>query len=381
MSETRVRCPHCSVLLNVPREFKGTKVRCSSCETGFRIPCISDDDILDLLGGGNKDDTAAGAIPAEALAEELAKQATTETHEAAKQSPPVGCPAGKEGFALMRIGKRGPVFEFPASLLTDPKFRGSMPRHCLRCGANAHLRPHLIIFAHQLLDSSVAEPEFVEAMPAINEDDSRRQPIEELLPRLPKLKKLPEPANLPMPYWICDMCSPANMIFAQGEFSSQTGGICHLQIGRLWRAEDFLVNAGGMDSPAYKMLHKVLKKHPMRPWDNLPGVVQQRLRQWYQPRSAEKFVSYTPDRTHSRTEDGMAGIIVTNGRLIYNSSLRHRESNKGEPLELSFAMESGRMRLRIAGANWEMKNIIVDKPGLEKLRRSLTKEKFQAAWY
>ena len=103
-------------------------------------------------------------------------------------------------------------------------------------------------------------------------------------------------------------------------------------------------------------------------------------RRWYGPHRGERFVSYTPDRTHSRTEDGMGGVVVSSRRMIYNSSMQHRESTKGEPLELSFARESGQLTLCIKGPTWEIKNMVVDKSGLESLRRALTKERFTAVW-
>jgi hypothetical protein len=171
------------------------------------------------------------------------------------------------------------------------------------------------------------------------------------------------------------MCSPANMIFAQGSEDR-----CRIQIARLWRAEEFLVNVRGEGTPAFEELQRRLEENPQTPWDTLPGVVQQRIRQWFKPIKKEKYIAYIPDRTRSRTEDGMVGVVVSTRRLIYNSSMRHYENEKGSPLELDFAMESGRLGLHIKGAGWEIKNMIVDKPDLENLRRSLTGEKFPAVW-
>ena len=44
-------------------------------------------------------------------------------------------------------------------------------------------------------------------------------------------------------------------------------------------------------------------------------------------------------------------------------------------------MEAGHLRLNIKGGNWHLKNLHVDKAGLEALRRALLKEKFNAVWH
>jgi len=116
------------------------------------------------------------------------------------------------------------------------------------------------------------------------------------------------------------------------------------------------------------------------PWDQLPETVQQRLLKWYKALNKEKFVVYIPDRTYSRSEDGTAGIIVTSRRLMFRSARRFHELQKGESLKLSFAMSGKELYLNILGANWEVKKMLTDKASLMKLRRSLTKENFEATW-
>lgn len=377
MDVKRVRCPDCSALLEIPKAFKGTKIRCSACETNFRIPAISDTDILGWIARDSKEDSATGVSSVDIEIDETQEEVAPVAALPAEEEESSTAEYSKEGedFRLVRVGQRGPVFEFPVDMLNDPGFRGAIPRHCLRCGAVRHLRPHLVIFAHQMTDCSSLESDFLDSTPSLGETEVCSLSVEEILGRLPKLKKMPSPTDLPMPYWICDMCSPANMIFAQGSEDR-----CRIQISRLWRAEEFLVNVRGEGAPAFEELHRQLEKNPQTLWDTLPGVVQQRIRQWFKPIKKEKYIAYIPDRTRSRTEDGMVGVVVSTRRLIYNSSMRHYENEKGSPLELDFAMESGRLGLHIKGAGWEIKNMIVDKPDLENLRRSLTGEKFPAVW-
>jgi len=384
MAARRVRCPECSVILDLPEEFQETKVRCSVCQAEFRIPGVSDADILDWIGSEAHDDTVHGDS---ALSDAEKTETVPEGTAAVVASPsaadfPKGFSAGAEGVFLIRVDSRGALFEFPAAMLNDKAFRSALPRRCLRCGATAYLSPRLVIFGPSMKDCTTAEAEFLDQSMQLNEKELRNLSPEEVLNRLPTLSRLPHPLELPMPYWICDLCSPSKMIYAQNELHSDTDErYCRLQLQRLWRAEEFLLATSGKDTEAHRELIDALEAHPETPWDTLAGVVQQRLRQWYAPNRGERFIAYTPDRSHTRTEDGMAGVVVSTRRLIYHTSLRHRESEKGESLELNFAMDANRRTLRIQSPNWEVKNMIVDKAGLACLRRALIQQKFNAVWH
>jgi hypothetical protein len=347
---------------------------------------LSDAEIVELIGHRDKDDTTVAGVSNEEIAAELAKPkpAKAEGIEAGQadiDDKYKAIPAEFEGFTMVRLDSNGVLFEFPASLLKSKVFRGALPHRCMRCGARGHLQPHLVIFAHHMVDSASLEMQFV-AGPVMDGSEAMNLSISDILEKLPRIRRLPPPADLPMPYWICDQCSPAKMISAQNEIDRNTGqGCCRLEIPRLWRAEEFVVNLGCEGTAICEEIRRVMQEHPEEPWDMLAGVVQQRLRQWYNPHKGERFVAYTPDRSHGRSEDGVCGVVVSNRRLIQNCDRRHHESEKGEPIELSFSMHNGQLRLKIKTPNWTVKNQVVDKAGLERLRRALGQEKFLTTWH
>jgi phage FluMu protein Com len=380
MAARRVRCPECTVILDIPEDFKGIKVRCSVCKTDFRIPGVSDADILDWIVQEEKEDTTHGAASLKLSRKRTA--ALMEQSDLAKEEVFEGYSAGSEGFFLVRIDSHGVLFEFPAAMLESADFRASLPRKCLRCGTTSHIIPRLVIYGPVMKDCTTVEAEFLDRSTRLDERDIRKLSTREILEQLPGPAQLPPPANLPMVYWICDMCNPSRMIYAQNRIDAETKqGACCLQIQRLWRAEEFLLAVGGENSEAHQKLLSSMEKHPETPWDKLAGAMQQRIRQWFAPHRGEKFVAYCADRSHSRTEDGMAGVLVSSRRLLYHTSLRNYESEKGEPLELSFSMDNGRQMLKIQAPNWEVKNMVVDKMGLRTLRRALTEQNFTAQWH
>ena len=188
----------------------------------------------------------------------------------------------------------------------------------------------------------------------------------QVLQRLPRVPNVPPPADRPMPYWICDMCGGEGEIYGQVHVQSDTGkGWCRLLLRNLRAAEAFFVAVGGKDSPGHKRLSHRIRALRERPWDHLPEVIQNRVTQWYRPESGEQFLGYVPDRDRARSEDGMAGLVVSDRRVIHHSDLRHRESFVTQPLEIELARGQGRNRLRIKTPNWQIEQFTVDPEGLQ----------------
>ena len=136
----RVLCPGCQAILQLPEGFTGTKIRCGSCGAPFRLPSMSDADILEVIGRGSLDDTARPG-EAEPLPEEI-DAVVRSTHGSADEAAVGPYATGVDGFELVRVDHAGVMFEIDADLLKSQEFRASMPRRCLRCGAKTHVQPH-----------------------------------------------------------------------------------------------------------------------------------------------------------------------------------------------------------------------------------------------
>jgi hypothetical protein len=184
-----------------------------------------------------------------------------------------------------------------------------------------------------------------------------------------------------MPYWLCDMCTGAGLIGGQVQVKSDTGSaICRVHFRNIHRALEFALAAGGEDAPGTAELRRRAESSSENPWQHLPETVQHRIQVWWSPRQGERFLTYVPDRDHVRTEDGMAGIVVTSQRLIHHTPLRHKEIPINERVELKLATSSGRGKLKIQTRNWDVKRMTIDREGISRLRRGLTLAKFPAVW-
>ena len=132
--------------------------------------------------------------------------------------------------------------------------------------------------------------------------------------------------------------------------------------------------------PGLDKLHDLNESGKDNPWDMVPESVKHRLEQWFHPEDNERFLRYIPDRDHNRTEDGMAGLIVSNKRMIFHSQRRHMENKADEPLQLLLAMTRDAGELEINTPTWQIKRMKVDREGIRELRRALTMGKFRVSW-
>ena len=373
MDEMQVTCPACGALLGVPPDAAGRSVRCGSCQHRFQIPApdsLSEDDIASLL------DAADDKV-------DLAEQA----HVDADEEPSLGSTIVASesidrptGVCLAKLGPSAAMFEFPAKLLREASFRCTMPRTCMRCGARAHLRPHVIVFASSLADKEALRSLLASGVLICCEPDIDRLYGADLLKHLPRVPNASPPADQPMPYWMCDMCNPEGLVVGQIIEHARTGEkTCRLRVANIHRAHEFLTDAGGSEADL-AMLAKASDVAQENPWDQVPLVVRQRLEQWFKAEPDEHFIAYVPDRDLSRTEEGMAGLVVSDRRVVYHSHLRHKEAPNTEPIELELAMTRDEGLLKVKTVHWAVLRIAVDREGVRHLRRALTLGKFKAAW-
>jgi hypothetical protein len=285
------------------------------------------------------------------------------------------------GLRLVKLSSREALLEFPASRLDDVRFRCAMPRQCLRCGQRNHLRAHVIIFTPELRDSFSLEEEHAAGAMVLSNAEVRGLTGEQILARLPKVPNVPPPGDLPMPYWVCDMCTAVGLVGGQINVNPETRqGICRLRIRSLRAAEQFMAAAGAGETSDHDAIQAKLDAQEENPWDDLPETVQHRIHQWYKARDGERFVAYVPDRDRARTEDGMAGILLTTDRMIYHQSYRHDETPIHEPAEFALSMAGPKGDLSVRTPGWRVKRMRLDRDGIKTLRRGLFKSCAKAHW-
>jgi hypothetical protein len=387
MPERQMKCPSCGAMLVIPPGCCNCIVKCGRCQHRFRLsgPDSATEDAVASWLVGDDEESDRQAPRGERRPQE-AVPGREESHHVAGHESSGGTAvltAVNEPIRVVKVDRhQGVIFEFPASRLTSTAFRIAMPRRCLRCGGRAHLRAHVIIYAPELKDSISLEAEHSAGKLVLSDGDARDLNSDELLRRLPHVPNVPHPGDQPMPYWICDMCSGAGAISGQINVNTVTGvGWCRLKIRNLRRALEFLSAAGGEGMPDYDELRKHVAAVVESPWDMLPESVQHRLEQWFRPREGERFITYVPDRNLARTEDGMAGIVISDQRFVFHTHMRHKESLVSQALDLQLTTVGGRGDLCIKAPGWEIKHTTLDRDGIDLVRRGLISGKYQVVWH
>ena len=389
MNSIIVICPHCGAKLAVPEQTGKVHVRCGRCKEKFPIVPPAPNPVEDVVaswltgedGGGDAPPEEDAGVDMNITGEDLLSATpSAASSDSSDEAPAAAGP--RPDVRIVKVDGHGTLIEFATSLLHQPEFRAAFPRQCIRCDARVHLRAHAVIFAPQLVDSVSLEAEHKAGELVLSNEEVHGLTNQQVLDRLPEVPNVPPPGNLPMPYWLCDMCSGSGQVSGQIQVNPETGGgFCRLLIRSPRRALGFIDAAVGNGVEGYQLVRDRVDQLVENPWDNLAEVVQHRIQQWFQPRQDEQFLAYTPDRDYARTEDGMAGVLITNQRLIAHYSRRHREAPVTEALELTYSSGAGKGHVAITTANWTIPRMTVDRDGIARLRRGLSLGKFMAVWH
>ena len=397
MNSIIVICPHCGAKLAVPGNNVRPKVRCGRCKEKFVLNQPKPKPVEDVVASWLSDEQDAGGqepsfdgsdINLDESLLNVGDPSATVSGEALDPDPAPSSPAetpadgARKDARIVKVDGHGTLIEFAPGLLRKPEFRAGFPRQCVKCDSRAHLQAHVVIYSAQLVDSVSMEAEHKAGALMLSNEDVQGLSDLQVLDRLPAVPNVPHPADLPMPYWVCDMCGPSGQVSGQIRVNPETGGgFCRLLIRNPRRALAFIDAALSQNVEGYNLVKERVDQLVENPWDNLADGVQHRIQQWFQPRPGEQFLAYAPDRDHARTEDGMAGVVVTNQRLIAHFSRRHREATADEPIELTHATGVGKGHVSIKTANWNIPKMSIDRDGIARLRRGLSLGKFKAIWH
>jgi len=282
---------------------------------------------------------------------------------------------------LVSVERRGALFEFPARNLRSESFRCAIPRACVHCLARVHLSAHVIIYASRLRDSISLEAEHAAGQLRIPQEQLRNVEGTAVLKLLPEIPNVSPPGNLPMPYWVCELCSGTGRISGQIRVNPDTGkGICRLWIRNLKLALGFCKRVCGEGGRDYESLREFVERMEEDPWEALPSVVRHRVEQWFRARVGERFLAYVPDRAFVRNEDGMNGLAVTTHRLVYHHPPLHQESPRQNELTIQLRQAEGKEIANIQAARFKPRMIVLDRSGMMLFRRALSQGRFTARW-
>ncbi|MCD4699516.1 MAG: hypothetical protein K8R91_02965 [Phycisphaerae bacterium] len=398
MQVVEVFCPGCGQLLTVSREYLGKKGRCRACKKVFVItetelldtsvdlsqPGLADTSVEDILDWLGKNDQPV-SVQQSASSQTAVAAGQSDTPRPPKQAKQTK-PTSERKYYDIRLGHvddMGAFFLFDPELLYDEDFRSAFPQKCVVCGKRRHLSVHLVVWASKLPGRGEIGARTSYSRSVLELNKLGGVSGRELLEVLDPIESLPEPYCLPFPYYLCRECSPIGAVVPDVRFTSDgRTHECELGIFSLKQAEEFIRIIGGPDCSALKDVCEAMKKVISNPWLALPLAIRSRIKQWFTSQDGEKFVIYIPDGDFSKTEAGLAGIVLTNKRLVFRKFASTVEIPLTEKISIEqvTAPKTGQIQLRISSQATKPALLVANEGIAERLRTFLRQVGAKADW-
>lgn len=364
MPETHiVPCPACQTPLNVPPSSGGRRARCPACGDRFIIPTRTDlmedtvsgwieqdvDDVIESRDREADESHASQVMPAlkpVIEAEPEKEQAPGETivgvpfdqqvippeptpRPKVKPRPPT-TPEPDESseyprnlrtdpksphLVVLKCGSAGVRFAFDAKWLAHEGFRASMPIRCVYSGsaerAKLFARPFVFADRSRGTKSNPADIGAPHDIRSLGDADPRQ-----LMQMMGTIEGMPNPFLYCMPYYISTRY--ANKLVHCMTRDRTSGGItAEIVIPDAVCALEWLARVNGVCGPEYELLERDTSLLHGDKFQELSDVCRGRIQSWCKLRPHEVFQAYFNDADFGRLDEGLAGVIVTDLRVVY----------------------------------------------------------------
>lgn len=224
---------------------------------------------------------------------------------------------GRRPYVLVdRCSQDGVRFCFDASCLEHLGFRASMP---IRGAFDSQTqRAQLLARPVAWIDRSgaaIRNPQDIELKyeQPVHEKSTPR----ELIAAMRLIEGLPRPFSLPMVYYVS--AKDRSLSLPSQTHTRHDGGItCSITIACPTCALEWLARVNGVCGPEYELLEHELALLTSDTWRTLGDVCRQRLTSWCRFQPGERFALYLPDADFGQHDLGLAGIVLTDSRLVYH---------------------------------------------------------------
>jgi hypothetical protein len=362
-----VPCPACQTPLNVPPSAGGRRARCPACGDRFIIPTRTD-----LM-----DDTVSGWIEQDVGDVIENRDRITDEHQASETTPPiteaeplskqqaeepesgetiVGVPFDQQMIAptppkpmprpivkarktqaeddeaseyprnlrtdpksphlvVLKCGSAGVRFAFDSKWLTHEGFRASMPTRCAYSGGSdrTKLIARPMVFADRSRGVKTTAIDITSHHDIKSLADSSPRQIMQMMGTI---EGMPNPFLYPMPYYISTRYANKTIHCMTRDRSS--GGItAEVVIPDAVCALEWLSRVNGVCGPEYELLERDTSMLHGDLFMEMSEVCRGRIQSWCKLRPHEVFQLYLNDADFGRLDEGLAGVIVTDQRIVY----------------------------------------------------------------
>lgn len=369
-----VPCPACQTPLNVPPSAGGRRARCPACGDRFIIPTRTDlledtvsgwieQDVSDVISDRDRESDENHASQVMAAIKEAPAEAPVSAEGQTSGETIVGVPFDKPAdtsvnaeptpprpqprpaqrprpaasddeddesgkyprnlrtdpksphLVVLKCGSVGVRFAFDAKWLSHEGFRASMPTRCVYSGTaeRAKLIARPMVFADRArgVKTNAADISANHDLRSLGDSSAR-----EIMQMMGTIEGMPNPFLYPMPYYISTRY--ANKVMFCMTRDRPSGGItAEVIIPDPVCALEWLSRVNGVCGPEYELLERETSLLHGDRFQELSEVCRSRIQSWCKLRPQEVFHLYLNDADFGRLDEGLAGVIVTDQRVVY----------------------------------------------------------------
>jgi len=216
---------------------------------------------------------------------------------------------------VLDVTAAGVLIGFGSHLLMRPRFRASLPMCCILTGSED--KHNLIARPLAWVDKAggkFSNPGEIEA--AYEYHVKAHQTPREVADQMRTIDELPAPFNLAMPYYVSTEMSSHVSVHCH-TISTPDGVHCEVLIPAAPYALKWLGRVNGVCGEDYERLEQQVLKFEDASWREIPEQVRKRIAGWFDFEPGEHFVGYISDSDFTKKDAGLAGLIITDQRVVY----------------------------------------------------------------
>ncbi|MBL4701433.1 MAG: hypothetical protein JKX85_09265 [Phycisphaeraceae bacterium] len=264
----------------------------------------------------------------------------------------------------------GVILSFDSRFLEHEGFRLSMP---IACAFTGEKDPSLLIAKPMaFLDQPCGEIHNAYEVEAGHEaKPSQKQTPKEMLARMGIIEQFKKPFRLPMPYYMrTDHSSQSLKCTTTSTGDGPT--IAHVHIPDGLVAIRWLRHVNGICGPEFDLLQKDVSHLWHSKWTHLDEAVRRRIEVWAHFRDGEQFRYFISDADMLKKDDGLAGVVLTDRRLIYKKFHRQGQVEFGTNAQLIIRPDGTMAGLRVKTQEGTFKCAKFHFKDLQKLKDAAT---------
>lgn len=251
----------------------------------------------------------------------------------------------KPYLIVTQCKQSGVELSFDSRFLMHDGFRLSMPVACAFTGDTD--RDKLVARPLAFLDQTKGELRNAYDVESGHEAKLNQSLTgKEMLSRMGVIEQLPDPFRYPFPYYVrTDHTNQSLKCYTTRSGDGPT--VAHVQISDGPLAMRWLRHVNGVCGREYELLSRDIAYLWQGEWVDMHEQVRRRIEVWARFQNGEKFRYFINDADIPKKDEGLAGVVLTDRRLIYKKFHRQGQVEYGTHAQLIIRPDGTMAGLRV----------------------------------